>query len=210
MSDPQSNRTEHWQRVYDKPEHAVSWYQPHAKSSLRLIDAANLSSRDALIDVGGGASTLVDGLVARDYLDTTVLDVSERSLSVAKQRLGALAARVRWIVGDVTSWEPAREYRLWHDRAVFHFLTDPNERRAYLDRLARAVPAGGAVVLATFAADGPERCSGLPVQRYSLSALEAELRPVAKMVEARKELHTTPSGTQQSFLFARLLRTSSA
>jgi len=200
------NPTAHWQRVYERPEHAVSWYQPTATASLELIQRAGVSARSPLIDVGGGASTLVDGLVEAGFTDVTVLDIAARALSASRSRLGSRAERVHWLLGDVTTWRSPRPYACWHDRAVLHFLTDPNDRAAYLEALAEATAPGAAIIIATFAENGPERCSGLPVVRYSVAALEQLLSPVAKLEEAAQRAHTTPNGASQAFTWARFSR----
>jgi 2-polyprenyl-3-methyl-5-hydroxy-6-metoxy-1,4-benzoquinol methylase len=163
------NRQAHWQNVYEqKGENQVSWFQERPNISLELIEAVRADQSSAIIDIGGGASRLVDALVDKAYRDLTVLDLSESAVSIAKIRLGQRAATVNWIVADVTQWEPARSYDLWHDRAAFHFLTEASDRTAYIDRLTKAVRSGGHAIIGTFAPDGPERCSGLPVPSYRL------------------------------------------
>jgi hypothetical protein len=196
----------HWQRVYERPEQAVSWYQPTATTSLELIQRATLSPHSPIIDVGGGASTLVDGLVDQGYADVTVLDISARALGASCWRLGARAELVHWLLADITSWRCPRPYACWHDRAVLHFFTDPNDRAAYLRALAEATTPGAAIIIGTFAEDGPERCSGLPVVRYSIEALEELLGPVAELEEATQRTHTTPSGASQAFTWTRFSR----
>jgi 2-polyprenyl-3-methyl-5-hydroxy-6-metoxy-1,4-benzoquinol methylase len=195
----------HWDEVYrTKRADEVSWYQPHLARSLVRIARSALGTRAAVIDVGGGESTLVDDLLALGHTDVTVLDLSHVALDAAKTRLGARADAVTWICGDVTSvaLSPAR-YDVWHDRAVFHFLTEPAQRDAYARQLLHAVRPGGLVVIATFAADGPERCSGLPVARWAPQALARELARTASdalaLVDAEAELHVTPAGRTQSF-----------
>lgn len=202
----QASRSAHWDQAYERPANAVSWYQPEALTSLELIRAAELEPDQAILDVGGGASTLVDGLLERGYRDITVLDVARKSLEIAQTRLGPAAKAVHWLVGDITSWLPERTYRCWHDRAVFHFLTEASERDAYRRCLSRAVEAGGSIILGTFAEDGPERCSGLPVRRYSVHGLRDEFRDLGQLVDFRHEPHRTPSGGTQSFVFVRLVR----
>lgn len=194
---------DHWERVYStKATDAVSWYQPHADLSLRLIEAAGLPRRAAIIDVGGGASTLVDDLLARGRYDVTVLDLSAAALEAAKVRLGASAAAVTWRVADITqAGLPDRAYDLWHDRAVFHFLTAPEDRRAYVAAVRRALRPGGHVVIATFAEDGPLRCSGLPVARYSTAQLQAEFGEGFALLSGEREQHATPSGSTQVFTY---------
>jgi SAM-dependent methyltransferase len=193
----------HWERVYaTKPADRVSWYQEHAQQSLRLIRDTGVGLDASIIDVGGGASTLVDDLLAGGYTTITVLDLSATALAAAKARLGPRAEAVRWIEADVTSAElPAHGYDVWHDRAVFHFLTDPADRRAYVDVVIRAVKPGGHVIVATFAEDGPTQCSGLPVQRYSASGLHAEFGAPFTLLRHEKEEHHTPSGAVQRFVY---------
>jgi SAM-dependent methyltransferase len=193
----------HWERVYaTKPVERVSWYQPHALQSLRLIRDAGVALDAAIIDVGGGASTLVDDLLGSGYTAISVLDLSATALAAAKARLGPRADAVRWIEADVTSADlPVHGYDVWHDRAVFHFLTDPADRRAYVDAVIRAVKPGGHVIVATFAEDGPTQCSGLPVQRYSAEGLHAEFGAPFTLLRHDKEEHHTPAGTVQRFVY---------
>ncbi|MGX1318620.1 trans-aconitate methyltransferase [Bradyrhizobium sp. USDA 377] len=202
-----SDRTTHWDNVYaTKGEAEVSWYQASPAISLAMIRAANSDHDAAIIDIGGGASRLVDALLQDGYRRLTVLDLSANALGVAKARIGAAASTVDWIVADVTTWPPTRTYDVWHDRAAFHFLTDPDDRAAYVERLRSAVRPGGQVVIATFAPDGPEKCSGLPVQRHDSASLAAELGPEFELVEARSEMHRTPWDSKQSFQFSRFRR----
>jgi 2-polyprenyl-3-methyl-5-hydroxy-6-metoxy-1,4-benzoquinol methylase len=197
------NRQAHWQNVYkEKGEYQVSWFQERPAVSLELIAAVGANPDSAIIDIGGGASRLVDALVEKGYRDLTVLDLSESAVSIAKARLGETAAAVRWIVADVTQWEPTRSYDLWHDRAAFHFLTEASDRSAYIDRLTKAVPRGGHAVIGTFALDGPERCSGLPVVRYDAAQLSATLTPSFALVDMRRDDHKTPWGAIQHFQFS--------
>jgi rhodanese-related sulfurtransferase len=191
-------RRQHWnQRYADAGATRVSWYQPEPAMSLALVDHLVVTTTAPVIDVGGGASLLVDALLARGYVDLTVLDISSTALEIARQRVGE-AARVRWICADIMSWQPERQYALWHDRAVFHFLTDLAEQTRYLDTVSRALDPGGAVIMATFAADGPERCSGLPVARYDAGELERRLDGFT-LVASRREEHITPTGAVQPF-----------
>jgi 2-polyprenyl-3-methyl-5-hydroxy-6-metoxy-1,4-benzoquinol methylase len=197
------NRQAHWQRVYkEKGENQVSWFQERPTISLELIEAAGLDRSSAIIEIGGGASRLVDVLGETGYRDLTVLDVSESAVSIAKMRLGERAAMVKWIVADVTQWQPTRSYDLWHDRAAFHFLTDESDRTAYIDRLTKAVRPGGHAIIGTFALDGPERCSGLPVVRYDATQLSATLTPAFALVDMRRDDHKTPWGAIQHFQFS--------
>lgn len=192
---------EHWERVYTgKATDAVSWYQPHAERSLELIAATGLSNTASIIDVGGGASTLVDDLLARGWRNVTVLDLSPAALQAARTRLGDLASSVSWLEADITEVElPPDTYDIWHDRAVFHFLTSPEARRAYVQAALRSLKPGGYLIVATFAEDGPRQCSGLPVMRYSAEELHAELGEAFTLVSSERELHRTPSGATQRF-----------
>ncbi len=197
------NRKQHWEDVYrQKPEDSLSWFQPRPEISLKLIHTAGLPKTAAIIDVGGGASRLVDCLVAEDYADVTVLDIAEHALQKTQSRLGDLASRAHWIAADVTAWKPDRQYRLWHDRAVFHFLTDATERAAYRKNLEAALAPGGTAIIASFALEGPERCSGLPVQRYSPPTLATELRSKFRLIQHRLEAHHTPAGRIQQFQYS--------
>lgn len=196
-------RRKHWEGVYAaKPSTEVSWYQHTPAASLRLIDAAGARRDDALIDIGGGASTLVDHLLDRGYRDLTVLDISAHALDQARARLGKRASRVAWLVADITSFEPRRTYDLWHDRAVLHFLTGADDRRLYVDVLERALAPGGHVVLATFGPEGPEKCSGLPVRKYSVDSMAELLGPGFDLEADEVDMHETPGGAQQQFLFS--------
>jgi rhodanese-related sulfurtransferase/SAM-dependent methyltransferase len=191
-------RRRHWDRRYaDAGATRVSWYQPEPAMSLALVDRLRVPKAAPVIDVGGGASLLVDELLARGYLDLSVLDVSSTALEIAHKRLGH-AAPVLWICEDIMTWQPERRYALWHDRAVFHFLTDRAEKVRYMNVMRQALGPGGALVMATFAADGPERCSGLPVARYDASDLELLLDGFT-VVESSREEHLTPGGAVQPF-----------
>jgi ubiquinone/menaquinone biosynthesis C-methylase UbiE len=193
----------HWERIYStKATDAVSWYQEHASSSLRLIQATRVPKDAAIIDVGGGASTLVDDLLADGYSNLTVLDLSSAALSAAKERIGARAAAVRWLEADITQIDlPQLEYEVWHDRAVFHFLTSEEDRAAYVRAVLRSVKHGGHVIVATFAEDGPEQCSGLPVVRYSAALLHSEFGDSFTLLDHQTEDHHTPFGTVQKFVY---------
>ncbi len=203
----ETTRQAHWQSVYtSKADDSVSWFEAEPAVSLALIDLVGTPPDAAVIDVGGGASRLVDRLLERGFGDVTVLDLSAAALDVARARLGAGAARVQWIVGDVTTWEPARRYALWHDRAALHFLTDPADRAAYFARLRRALLPDGHAIIATFAPDGPARCSGLPVQRYDADSLGAALGPEFELLDSRRHTHVTPAGVEQRFHFGAFRR----
>jgi len=194
---------EHWESIYGrKTSEQVSWYRPHLERSLEFIEGADLSREAAIIDVGGGASTLVNDLLERGYADVTVLDISAAAIANAQKRLGSEAARVTWIVADITSVAlPPSRYDFWHDRAVFHFLVDANARRQYVATVRAAVKPHGHVLVATFGPEGPEQCSGLDVVRYSADALHAEFGPGFKKIASCREVHTTPWGSEQEFMY---------
>jgi ubiquinone/menaquinone biosynthesis C-methylase UbiE len=199
-----ADRQAHWQGVYTtKGEQDVSWFQDNPTVSLDLIAAAGAEPGSAIIDVGGGASRLVDALLDRGYADMTVLDLSDAALTVAKQRLGTRAEAVEWIAADVTTWNPPHLYDIWHDRAAFHFLTEANDRAAYVARLRTALRSGGQAIIATFSPQGPERCSGLPVVRYDAHRLGDVLGPAFRLIETRADEHRTPWGSSQHFQFSR-------
>jgi 2-polyprenyl-3-methyl-5-hydroxy-6-metoxy-1,4-benzoquinol methylase len=201
MSD--SNRSAHWENVYrTKGEREVSWFQETPSISLDLIRSAGAKRHSAVVDIGGGASRLVDALVDEGYEAVTVLDLSESALAAAKTRLGHTAVRVTWIVADVVGWKPPRRYDVWHDRAAFHFLTDEADRAAYVACLREALRPGGHAIIATFALDGPERCSGLPVVRYDAARLGEVLGDDFSLVETRSHDHHTPMGSTQRFQFS--------
>lgn len=197
------NRQEHWEKVYaGKSPEAVSWYQSRPAVSLELVAAAGIRPQDPVIDVGGGASTFVDGLLEAGFSAATVLDLSARALAHARERLGARAASVQWIHEDLTRFRPTTRFALWHDRAVFHFLVDAADRVVYVDSLRQALAPGGTVIIATFAPDGPEKCSGLPVMRHDEASLQRELGPEFKLQESRRETHLTPWRSEQRFQYA--------
>jgi SAM-dependent methyltransferase len=199
----QSDRQAHWEDVYTKKgENEVSWFQENPAPSLQLIAQAGATHASAIIDIDGGASRLVDYLVDGGFEDVTVLDLSQGALEAAKGRLGGLAARVHWIVADATIWEPPTAYDIWHDRAAFHFLTEDRDRAAYVGRLERALKVGGHAIIATFALNGPERCSGLPVVRYDPASLGETLGRAFQLVNTRQHTHATPWGSDQSFQFS--------
>jgi trans-aconitate methyltransferase len=202
------DRTNHWQAIYERRAPAeVSWFQAQALSSLELVERAGISRDAPLIDVGSGASTLVDGLCSAGYRDITLLDVAAAAFVETRRRLeGRPEGSVQYVVADVTRWTPPRKYALWHDRAVFHFLTAEADREAYRSVLAAALAPGAHAIVATFALDGPEQCSGLPVRRYSAASLASEFEDLLEPVEDRAALHTTPTGASQSFLFVRFVR----
>ena len=193
------DRAAHWDDAYRAiGVESVSWFEPEPTMSLALLEALGTRPEDAVLDVGGGASTLVDHLVDRGFRDVTVLDVSIVALEEGQARLGT-NARVGWLREDLLSWRPPRHYDVWHDRAVFHFLSDPADRRRYLGVLTDGVAAGGAAIIGTFAEDGPESCSGLPVARYSAAGLCEELGPLFRPLVCKREVHVTPTGVLQPF-----------
>jgi trans-aconitate methyltransferase len=191
--------SEHWDRVYAERAPAdLSWHQTIAAVSLELIEALGVERSAAVIDVGGGASTLADSLVARGFTDVSVLDVSELALAAARRRVGDEAG-VRWLHADMLTWQPERRYDLWHDRAAFHFLVTAADQESYLRTMRAALVPGGVVVLATFAPDAPPTCSGLPVVRRTAVELADALGPGFEQLKESRELHTTPRGTPQPF-----------
>ena len=198
----------HWEQVYrSKTPDAVSWYRPHLEKSLVLIrrSASDLSA--AIIDVGGGESTLVDDLLADGYRDVTVLDISPTAIETAGKRLGSNADHVIWLAADITEVDlPEHRYDVWHDRAVFHFLTEPGQRAAYVRQVARSVKPGGHVIVAAFGPDGPLQCSGLDVVRYAPEALHAEFGPRFRLLRHEAEVHHTPAGKAQEFVYCYCLR----
>jgi Methyltransferase domain len=197
------DRQQHWEEVYrQKPDDSLSWFQPQPEISLELIHATGLPKTAALIDMGSGVSRLVDHLLAEGFTDLTLLDIAEPALQKTRMRLGETGGPVHWIASDVTRWKPERKYRLWHDRAVFHFLTDATERAAYRKNLEAALANGGTAIIASFDLDGPERCSGLPVQRYSPETLSAELGTKFHLTAHRHEAHHTPTDRIQQFQYA--------
>jgi trans-aconitate methyltransferase len=202
-----ASRHDHWENVYaGKGENQVSWFQETPAISLELIELVGAMPGSGIIDIGGGASRLVDCLVSRGYEDVTVLDLSEAALAAARSRVGESAGRVTWVAADVTMWEPSRTYDIWHDRAAFHFLTEREDQAAYIARLRRAVRPGGHAIIGTFAPDGPERCSGLLVSRYDAAALAATLGRGFELIDARRHEHVTPWGATQKFQFSTFRR----
>jgi len=195
---------EHWDAVYDsKAPDAVSWYRPRLDRSLAFVDACRLGADAHIVDIGGGASTLVDDLLAKGFTQISVADISRHALEHSQVRLGQAGETVRWVVGDATTQLFAPDsVDLWHDRAVFHFLTDAQDREAYLQALRASVRAGGFVILATFGPNGPERCSGLPVVRYASEQLAAALGSDFELIVAADEDHATPWGAPQAFSYA--------
>lgn len=205
MNDTTADRTQHWNAVYRaKAPTGVSWYQPHLAQSLACIRACPEGTTARVIDVGGGVSTLVDDLLQEGFRHVTVLDVSDAAVQQAKARLGAQADSVDWITGDVTRVAlPKQAYDVWHDRAVFHFLTDADDRHRYAEQVCSAVRPGGQVIVATFSLEGPPRCSGLEVVRYSPATLQQALEDALTLVDSATELHRTPVGGTQPFIYCR-------
>ena len=198
-----AERRAHWERIYStRRETEVSWFQETPAPSLELMALIGATRRSAIIDIGGGASRLVDGLISQGYEDVTVLDLSEAALRAAKDRIGDKAKQVKWIAADVTTWEPSRTYDVWHDRATFHFLTNPGDQNAYVDRLRCALRRGGHAIIGTFALDGPETCSGLPVARHNAESLRAVFGEGFVLVDTRRHEHVTPWGATQRFQFS--------
>jgi 2-polyprenyl-3-methyl-5-hydroxy-6-metoxy-1,4-benzoquinol methylase len=197
------NSKTHWEKVYGtKRPNEVSWYRPHLDVSIKLIEEATRDRNAHIIDVGGGESTLVDDLLVRGYHNLSVLDLSSTALAVAKERLGDKADQVNWLCGDVTTFAFSRQgCDVWHDRAVFHFLTDVKDRAEYVRQVAHAVKPGGHVIVATFGPEGPTQCSGLDVVRYDPSALHDEFGPSFQLVKHLTELHRTPAGSIQQFTY---------
>ena len=197
----------HWDQVYDtRPLTDVSWYEAVPEQSLELIRASGIQLHDAIIDVGGGASFLVDQLVSQGYDDVTVLDISSEVLRKVRERLGERAQSVTLLQHDVTTYRPARRYALWHDRAVFHFLVNSDDRKRYVETLRNSLEPNGTVVIATFGPEGPERCSGLEVVRYDAASLATQLGGDFMLVESSLDLHRTPQGSTQQFLSCRFRR----
>jgi 2-polyprenyl-3-methyl-5-hydroxy-6-metoxy-1,4-benzoquinol methylase len=193
----------HWEKIYGtKASDAVSWYRPHLETSLELIQRAAPARSASIIDVGGGESTLVDDLLAQGYQNITVLDISQTAIEATMQRIGTASAQVHWLVADITATqlEPAA-YDVWHDRAVFHFLTAHDARVAYVRQVANAVKSGGHVIVSTFGPEGPTKCSGLDVVRYDADSLHQEFGVHFRLLDNFKELHRTPFGTIQQFLY---------
>jgi SAM-dependent methyltransferase len=198
----------HWDEVYTaKSPTEVSWYQPHLETSLAVIESVIPNRSAGIIDIGGGASTLVDDLILRGYTDITVLDISQPAIEGTRRRLGPSATHVKWLVGDICEVElaPSR-YDLWHDRAVFHFLTLPEQRASYVAKAAISIARDGHLVVSTFGPEGPTRCSGLDTAHYDAAALEAEFGSSFRLADSKIEWHTTPSGDKQQFLYCRFQR----
>ncbi len=201
----------HWESVYEtKPAEAVSWYAPHLRESLRYVAQAAASKCVAIIDVGGGESTLVDDLIDEEYSDITVLDISATAIEVTKRRLGPLGARVKWLAADILEAEfPVGAYDIWHDRAVFHFLTTADQRQRYVRQVLKALKSGGFAIVGTFGPEGPEKCSGLQVTRYAPSELHGAFGEPFELLGSSIEQHTTPWGSPQQFVYCYCRRAAS-
>lgn len=202
------DKNHHWEHVYEtKSIEKVSWYRPHLETSLDWIMEAAPGFSAAVIDVGGGASTLADDLYAKGFRSLTVMDISRTAIEHARARLRTTAPTIHWIVGDITSHRlPHAAFDIWHDRAVFHFLTRPEERAVYKRQLAQALKPSGSAILATFSLNGPQSCSGLPVNRYDAVALQQEFSPEFRLVRSATLQHQTPSGSAQEFLYCQMER----
>jgi len=203
------SQKDHWEHVYStKPTEKLGWYKPHLQTSLSWIKGLSLTVDDPIIDVGGGASTFVEDLLDAGYRSITVIDISAKALSSVKERLGKKAGMVTWLDGDITSVDlPTHYYKLWHDRAVFHFLTESDQQRKYRDNLLKALQPGGHLIIGTFAPEAPPKCSGLPVQRYTPEQLEKTLGEEFELQRHHKELHITPGGVEQMYLYCYFCRT---
>jgi len=194
------DRRQHWEQVYqNKTPESVSWFQPDPVLSRQLIEGTGIGKQDAIIDVGGGASRLVDCLLAAGYRDVSVLDIAPSALAHARQRLGDAAEAVTWIEADITRFVPPKRYALWHDRAVFHFLTEAQDRERYREVLLEGLAPEGHLIIAAFALDGPTRCSGLDIVRYDSAGLQSVLGPAFRLRDSVQEIHHTPSGGEQKF-----------
>jgi SAM-dependent methyltransferase len=198
----------HWRTVFEsKASAAVSWYQPHLELSLGMISRIGVIQECKLLDVGGGDSTLIDDLIQRGCSGVTVLDIASTAIERAKQRLGEASLGVIWKVGDILLTPlPDHYFDVWHDRAVFHFFVEEQSRREYVSRASDAIKPGGHLIIATFASDGPDRCSGLPTMRYSQSGLAQEFKREFTLIESQTESHLTPQGREQRFIYCRFRR----
>lgn len=200
MSD---DRASHWEAIYRaKTEDQVSWFQQTPEPSLTLLDLAGATPDAAIVDIGAGASHLVDALIDRGYGDVTVLDISQAALDADRARLGPAASRVTWIRSDVMAWHPDRGYDIWHDRAAFHFLTDPADQAAYAAVVTHTLKPGGHAIIGTFAPDGPEKCSGLPIIRHDADSIGKLLGSSFELIDARRHEHKTPWDSVQLFQFS--------
>jgi SAM-dependent methyltransferase len=205
------SKRDHWNRAYtSKNVDEASWFESSPQMSLSLIQRSGIPKTASIIDVGGGASTLVDHLLELGYTALGFLDISDESLALAKSRLGSKASAVAWYAEDVTRFLSPRLWDLWHDRAVFHFLTTNRDRQAYVEVMNRSVAPDGHVIIATFGLLGPSRCSGLPVMRYDEASLQRELGPDYTLAESANHTHITPEGIAQDFIYCRFVRRTAA
>ena len=201
------DRKEHWEHIYsDKNSTEVSWYQQHPEISLELIKSTGVEKSARIIDIGGGASTLVDYLLSTGYENISVLDISRSAIEQAKQRLGEHESRIQWLEKDITAFVAQQKFDLWHDRAVFHFLTDAEDRLSYVKTISSSLCSGSHAIIATFNIDGPKKCSGLEIVRYSTESLSAVFSENFQLVDTRTEEHRTPGGATQSFVYCRFVR----
>lgn len=207
---PEGSLAEHWDEAYTQGETTRSWFEAEPAMSLRMLDAAGVSTNATMVDVGGGTSRLVDTLLARGHRDLTVVDVSDAALGIARDRLGTDAAEVYWVRADVCEWSPGRAFDVWHDRAVMHFLTSAADLQRYLRTLSVATAPGTVAVFGCFAPDGPTHCSGLPVVRRDADELADVLGSEWSLVAAERELHPTPGGAVQPFTWAAFVRSGAA
>ena len=193
---------QHWEKVYNTKKPAeVSWYQNYPALSMDLIAFAKIDKDQKVIDVGGGASVLVDAVLDKGFKDVTVLDISSKAIQHARERLGQRAQSVQWIEADITQFDPPQQYDVWHDRAVFHFLTQEEDRKKYISALEKAVKAGGHVVIGTFSLEGPPKCSGLDVERYDPQKMQKELGGSFEFIKSADEIHVTPWNSEQKFTY---------
>ena len=201
------DRKTHWRNVYQEKSHlCVSWYQNDPKLSLELILSTQLERNEAIIDVGGGSSVLVDNLIEESFSNLSVLDISGNAIAIAKKRLGDSAKNIEWFDSDITKFDAPKKFALWHDRALFHFLTDPSDRENYMKVLNNALRPKGHLIIATFAVGGPEKCSGLEIIQYNSEKMIAELGDNFEFIQERKEVHITPSNKKQKFIYFHFLK----
>ena len=201
------DKKKHWGNVYQgKSPLSVSWYQKDPKISLELIRSTQVESNEAIIDVGGGASVLVDNLIKESFTNLAVLDISESAIAIAKKRLGDSAKNIEWFESDITQFDAPKKFVLWHDRALFHFLTDPSDRGSYINVLDYALRPKGHLIIATFAIGGPEKCSGLEIVQYNSEKMICELGENFELIQERKETHITPANKKQNFIFFHFLK----
>ncbi|MDH3949155.1 MAG: class I SAM-dependent methyltransferase [Gammaproteobacteria bacterium] len=201
------NRKSHWEDIYlNKPPLEVSWYQKEPAISLQLISNTGISTDAAIIDIGGGASTLVDRLNGRGYKHLAVLDISGNALAYAKKRFASAADKIEWFEADITTFQSPHQFDLWHDRAVFHFLTEANDRKHYIKTLKQTLKPGGHLIMAAFAIGGPTKCSGLDIVQYDANKLLAELGSGFTLVEENSEIHVTPTNKEQQFAYFRFVK----